>query len=131
PEDLWDCVERGIDMFDCVLPTRLARNGSLFTPDGRTDVLKAIYKHDHSPIDAECDCSTCRRFTAAYLHHLFRAREVLGLRLATVHNIRFLIRQIDAMRTAIDEDRFEEAHRDFDARYRPAGPSDRSRGLVA
>ncbi len=131
PEDLWDCVGRGVDMFDCVLPTRIARNGALFTLDGRIDILKMAYKHDHGPVDSACDCSTCQRFSAAYQHHLFRAREVLGLRLATVHNIRFLIRQIEIMREAIEENRFDEAHRAFDSRYQPAGPADRQAVAVA
>jgi queuine tRNA-ribosyltransferase len=123
PEDLWDGVALGVDMFDCVLPTRLGRNGSLFTPDGRIDILKAQFRDVHAPIDSECDCETCTTFTAAYLHHLFRAREVLGLRLATVHNLRFLARQMETMRAAIEENHFDEAHRSFDERYRPVGQS--------
>ncbi len=131
PEDLWNAVGQGIDMFDCVLPTRLARNGALFTPDGRIDILKAEFRHQHEPVDVECDCSTCARFTRAYLHHLFRAREVLGLRLASIHNIRFLIRQTEHMRFAIENETFATAHRRFTSRYRPAGPSDRLRAGVA
>jgi len=119
PEDLWDGVALGVDMFDCVLPTRLARNGSLFTLDGRVDILKRRYRDVHEAVDADCDCATCTRFTAAYLHHLFRSREVLGLRLATVHNLRFLARQMEFMRTSIEERSFEAAHRSFDERYRP------------
>jgi queuine tRNA-ribosyltransferase len=131
PEDLWNGVALGIDMFDCVLPTRLARNGALFTPDGRIDILKAQFRDVHGPVDAEGDCETCRTFTAAYLHHLFRAREVLGLRLATVHNVRFLARQMELMRTAIEENRFDAAHRWFDDRYRPVERSTGVSGYVA
>ncbi len=131
PEDLWNGVAAGIDMFDCVLPTRLARNGALFTPFGRIDVLKKQFKQLHSPIDETCDCTTCQRFTAAYLHHLFRAKEILGLRLATIHNVRFLIRQMEEMRAAIEAGSFSAAHRAFLDQYRPAGPSDRLRATVA
>ncbi|MCC6945178.1 MAG: tRNA guanosine(34) transglycosylase Tgt [Thermomicrobiales bacterium] len=131
PEDLWNAVARGVDMFDCVLPTRLARNGSLFTPAGRIDILKAEFKHQHLPVDDTCDCTTCARFTRAYIHHLFRARELLGLRLASLHNIRFLVRQVEEMREAIEAGTFATAHRDFAARYKPAGPSDRLKAVVA
>lgn len=128
PEDLWNGVGAGIDMFDCVLPTRLARNGALFTTVGRVDILKAHFKHAHGPIDDTCDCSTCERFSAAYLHHLFRAREILGLRLATIHNVRFLIRQMEQMRAAIERGVFAQEHRAFISQYKPARPSDRLKG---
>ncbi len=122
PEDLWNGVAQGIDMFDCVLPTRLARNGSVFTPDGRIDLLHKSHRESFVPIDAECDCETCLRFDRAYLHHLFRAREILGLRLASVHNLRFLVRQMEAMRTAIAAENFMAARSEFLDRYRVAGP---------
>ncbi|CAN5829571.1 tRNA guanosine(34) transglycosylase Tgt [soil metagenome] len=131
PEDLWDGVALGIDMFDCVLPTRLARNGALFTLDGRVDILKAQYRDLHEAIDPSCDCATCAKFTAAYLHHLFRAREVLGLRLATVHNLRYLARQMEVMRAAIVDNQFEAAHRAFDGRYRPVVRASRMSPPVA
>jgi queuine tRNA-ribosyltransferase len=131
PEDLWDGVALGVDMFDCVLPTRLARNGALFTPDGRIDILKAQYRDRHIPLDEDCDCATCTRFTAAYLHHLFRAREVLGLRLATVHNLRFLARQMETMRAAIEMDHFDDAHRAFDNRYQSVERTSGEPDLVA
>jgi queuine tRNA-ribosyltransferase len=118
PDDLWNSVARGVDMFDCVLPTRLARHGALFTPDGRIDVLKGAYKHQHAPLDDQCDAACCTRFTAAYLHHLLRAGEVLGLRLATLHNVRFLIRQMTAMREAIKDGTFARAQQAFLDRYR-------------
>lgn len=121
PEDLWSAVERGVDLFDCVLPTRLARNAALFTPDGRINIRNNRFRELHQPLDAECDCSTCSTFTAAYLHHLFRAGEVLGLRLASVHNLRFLARQMETMRAAIAGGTFRQAAAAFHARYRPVG----------
>ena len=119
PEDLWNGVARGVDMFDCVLPTRAARNAALFTPDGRVNIKNASWKHEHRPVDETCDCTACTQFTAAYIHHLFRADEVLGLRLASEHNLRFLARQTEEMRAALDADTFEEAHRRFEERYVP------------
>ncbi len=124
PEDLWNGVALGVDMFDCVLPTRVARNGALFTPQGRIDITSKRFERIFEPVDSTCDCDACTRFTAAYLHHLFRAREILGLRLASVHNLRFLASQMETMRTAIASGCFESAHRDFINRYRPVGSSD-------
>jgi queuine tRNA-ribosyltransferase len=121
PEDLWSCVARGIDLFDCVLPTRAARNGALFTPDGRIAIKNARWRRVHAPVDATCDCPACTDFTAAYLHHLFRADEVLGLRLASVHNLRFLAREMTAIRQSIEAGRFHAAAGEFAARYRPVG----------
>ncbi|MCC6314285.1 MAG: tRNA guanosine(34) transglycosylase Tgt [Thermomicrobiales bacterium] len=121
PEDLWMGVERGIDLFDCVLPTRLARNGALFTPGGRIAIRNRRWSQHHRPIDETCDCDACSRFTAAYLHHLFRANEVLGLRLASVHNLRFLAREMEAIRAAIEADAFGSAAAAFRERYRPVG----------
>lgn len=120
PEDLWSGVARGVDLFDCALPTRIARNGALWTPDGRVDVLSRRFRDVHEPIDPECDCATCRTFTAAYLHHLFRAGEILALRLASVHNLRFLARQMETMRGALEAGTFSAAHRAFAERYRIA-----------
>lgn len=122
PEDLWNGVAQGIDMFDCVLPTRLARNGSVFTPEGRLDLLHRSHRDAFVPIDPTCDCETCQQFDRAYLHHLFRARELLGLRLASVHNLRFLVRQMDAMRAALRAGVFTSARSEFLARYRVARP---------
>lgn len=119
PEDLWEGVARGVDMFDCVLPTRAARNGALYTPDGRVNIRNASWRHEHRSIDDSCDCEACTEFTAAYVHHLFRAGEVLGLRLASVHNLRFLARQTEAMRSALDEGTFSAAYANFHDRYRP------------
>ena len=119
PEDLWNGTARGIDMFDCVLPTRAARNGALYTPDGRITITNKKWQTHHEPVDPECDCAACTRFTAAYIHHLFRAREVLGLRLASVHNLRFLARQMEAIRAALDTGTFTSAATAFHDRYRP------------
>lgn len=124
PEDLWNGVARGVDMFDCVLPTRAARNGAIYTPDGRINIKNATWRHEHRPIDDTCDCEACNRFTAAYIHHLFRADEVLGLRLASEHNLRFLARQMEQMRAAIEAGTFATAFREFEDRYKPvANPS--------
>lgn len=119
PEDLWNGVARGVDMFDCVLPTRAARTGAFYTPDGRINVKNAAWRHEHRPIDETCDCACCTEFTAAYVHHLFRAEELLGLRLASIHNVRFLVRQMETMRAAIEHATFGQAFAEFEARYRP------------
>jgi queuine tRNA-ribosyltransferase len=121
PEDLWMGVARGVDLFDCVLPTRLARNGALFTPSGRINIKQRRFAEMHAPLDADCNCVACTRFSAAYLHHLFRAGEILGLRLASVHNLRFLANQVEVIRHAIERDSFASAHASFLDRYRPVG----------
>jgi queuine tRNA-ribosyltransferase len=121
PEDIWMGVARGVDLFDCVLPTRLARNGALFTPDGRINIKQRRFADVHAPLDAGCDCDACTRFSAAYLHHLFRSGEVLGLRLASVHNLQFLANQVQAIRQAIEQKAFASAHASFLSRYRPVG----------
>jgi queuine tRNA-ribosyltransferase len=120
PEDLWQSVARGIDMFDCVLPTRSARNGGLFTRDGRVTITNASWRHDHRPVDETCDCRACTQFTAAYLHHLVRSREVLGLRLASEHNLRFLARVMDDIRTSIEAGDFAQQAEAFVSRYQSA-----------
>jgi queuine tRNA-ribosyltransferase len=121
PEDLWMGVARGVDLFDCVLPTRLARNGALFTPEGRVNIKNRRFAEMHTPLDANCDCASCQEFSAAYIHHLFRAREVLGLRLASVHNLRFLAREMEQIRVAIEAGTFSQAYQAFQDRYRPVG----------
>jgi queuine tRNA-ribosyltransferase len=120
PEDLWNGVAQGIDMFDCVLPTRLARNAALFTPDGRVSIRNRRYRDLHAPFDAECDCHMCRTYTAAYVHHLYRSDEILGLKLGSIHNIRFLVRQMETMRAAIESGTFAQQRRSFLDRYRVA-----------
>ena len=106
PEDLVRAVKAGMDMFDCVLPTRNARNGQLFTPYGPLNIKQARFREDPSPIDATCLCTTCRHHCRAYLHHLFRSREMLGLRLMTQHNVHFYVTLMEDMRDAIQRNRF-------------------------
>src|SRR2546425_3294950 len=101
PGDLVAAVERGMDLFDCVAPTRNGRNGSAFTPDGSVNIRNAEHREDARPLDATCDCETCTTFSRGYLRHLFAAEELLGLRLLSLHNVRFLIRLTAAMRAAI------------------------------
>lgn len=113
PEDLVNAVGRGVDMFDCVLATRLGRNGTLFTDHGRANIRNARFREDPDPIDPECDCPACSRLSMAYLHHLFRNAEILGYRLATLHNIQYLIRLTERMRAAIKEDRFDDFSQDY------------------
>ena len=125
PEDLVEGVARGIDMFDCALPTRVARNGSLFTPEGRVDITKARYAEQQGPLDETCDCYTCRNYSAAYLRHLFRAKELLGLRLASIHNLRFVLALMERIRASILEKRFDAFRRDFLDRYQPANEAAR------
>jgi queuine tRNA-ribosyltransferase len=123
PEDLWNGVAQGVDMFDCVLPTRLARNGALFTLDGRVNMKNRQYRDWHRPLDEQCDCHTCQTYTAAYLHHLYRSDEILGLKLGTIHNIRFLVRQMEIMSSAIESGTFSAERRAFLDRYRVAAVS--------
>ena len=108
PEDIVESIERGVDMFDCVMPTRNARNGTVFTSRGKIVVKNAEYADDLSPLDPECDCYTCRSFTKAYLRHLFQAGEMLGPRLATLHSVTYFQRVVREARQAILEDRFVE-----------------------
>jgi queuine tRNA-ribosyltransferase len=119
PEDLWNGVAAGVDLFDCVLPTRLARNAAVFRSEGRVNIRSRAFRDEHGPIDPDCDCAACRRFSAAYLHHLFRADEVLGLRLASVHNLRFLARHMETMRSAIERGTFAAERQAFLTRYQP------------
>jgi queuine tRNA-ribosyltransferase len=125
PEDLVESVAGGVDMCDCVLPTRVARNGALFTRQGRVNITNRRFSEQDAPLELDCDCYTCQRFTAAYLRHLFKAREILGLRLASLHNLRFILRLMDNIRQAIQEDRFEQFRRDFWNCYRPTDETTR------
>jgi queuine tRNA-ribosyltransferase len=113
PQELWEAVEKGIDMFDCAMPTRNARNGQVFTSRGKVVIKNAQYKEDFGPLDPECECYTCRHFSRAYLCHLFRAGEILALRLNTLHNIHYMVKLFRQIRQAIEEDRYEEAKREF------------------
>jgi queuine tRNA-ribosyltransferase len=121
PVGLVEAIALGVDLFDCVLPTRLARNGALFTPTGRISIKQRRFADVHEPLDPECDCDACTQFSAAYLHHLFRSGEILGLRLASVHNLRFLANQVEAIRQAIEQNGFVSAYASFLSRYRPVG----------
>lgn len=110
-------IERGVDMMDCVLPTRIARHGALMTSQGRINIRKAQYKDDFTPLDPECDCYTCKHYTKAYLHHLFMCNEEFGKRLNSIHNIRFLIKVVEGARKAIQEDRFKEYEEEILRKY--------------
>jgi queuine tRNA-ribosyltransferase len=107
PEDILEAVASGFDMFDCVIPTRLARHGTLLTTQGRLNIKRSQLKDDFSPLDSQCSCYTCRNFTRAYLHHLFRASELLAIRLNTLHNLHFYMEFFQAMRQAIGQGQFE------------------------
>ena len=117
PEDLIEGVIRGVDMFDCVLPTRIARNGTVFTSRGKLIVRDAPYAEDFSPLDEECDCYTCRNYSRAYLRHLFKAKEILAARLATYHNLYFLIKLMEKIREAIRQERLLEFKEEFLKKY--------------
>ena len=116
PADLLEGVERGVDMFDCVLPTRIARHANAFTHHGKINLRNAKYKEDFTPID-DCDCYTCKHYTKAYIRHLFVANEGLGGRLLSIHNIRFLIRMMEEMREAIKNNQFLEYKNEFLKKY--------------
>jgi queuine tRNA-ribosyltransferase len=114
---LWEGVRRGIDMFDCVLPTRVARNGTALTANGKVVVRNAEYAFDFSPIEPGCSCYTCANFTRAYLRHLFKAGEILGHRLLTIHNLHFTLNLMKEIRKAILENTFESRHEEFKTRF--------------
>jgi queuine tRNA-ribosyltransferase len=119
PEDLVECVARGVDMFDSALPTRLARNGAVFSRDRRHNMRNARFREEAGPIDPECDCSTCRGFSAAYVHHLFKSEELLAYRLATIHNVRFIVRLMEQMKQSIVDETFPNFSEQFLGRYEP------------
>jgi queuine tRNA-ribosyltransferase len=106
PEDIVDAVSAGLDMFDCVLPTRNARNGWLFTRHGDIRIRNARYRDDTAPLDADCACYTCRNFTRAYLYHLDKTKEILGARLNTIHNLHYYQELMRELRSAIEEKTF-------------------------
>ena len=121
PEDLFEAVDRGVDMFDCVAPTRYGRNGTAFTSTGKMIVRNASFAHDLGPLDAACSCYTCKNFTRAYLRHLFNAEELLGHRLVSLHNIHFYLEIMRTIRRTIAQDTFSEFKQEFLAKYRNAG----------
>jgi queuine tRNA-ribosyltransferase len=122
PEDLIEAVARGVDLFDCVAPTRNGRQGTAFTSDGKLNVRRAELRSDPRPLDETCECSTCARFSRAYIRHLFASDEVLGLRLLSLHNVHFLTAIMRQARRAILEGDFQAWSRDWLQRYhlRPA-----------
>lgn len=120
PEDLVECVARGVDLFDCVLPSRLGRNGAVFTPQGRMNLRNAQYKEDARPIQQGCGCYTCQHFTRAYLRHLIISREMLGPRLNTIHNLHFLLDLMRRVRQAILAGVFDDLRQEFWSQYRIA-----------
>lgn len=113
PEDLVECIDRGIDMFDCVMPTRHARNGQLFTSNGNLNIENAAYTDDAACVDENCLCYACRNFSRAYLRHLFLAKEILAARLATIHNLQFYIDLVRQARSALESDRYPEFKKNF------------------
>ena len=113
PDCLFEGVERGIDMFDCVLPTRIARHGMAMTSQGRVNIKNAKYERDFTPLDPHCDCYTCRNYSKAYLRHLFKCDEILSSMLMTTHNLHFLVNTMAGIRKAIEEDRFLEYKKEF------------------
>jgi len=119
PEDLLEGIARGVDIFDSALPTRVARNGALFTWHGRYNIQNSAYRQMEQPVVPGCECYTCRTFSAAYLHHLFSREELLGYRLATIHNLSFINNLMHKARDAILNGTFGSFRDDFLASYRP------------
>jgi queuine tRNA-ribosyltransferase len=119
PEDLFECVGRGVDQFDCVLPTRIARNGAVFTHQGRINLRNARFATDKNPIEADCNCYTCRTFSMAYLRHLIVAKEILALRLTTLHNLHFMLEIMRRIRQSILDGTFAAYKQAFLAVYQP------------
>lgn len=118
PLDILECVERGIDMFDCVLPTRIARHGNAFTKNGRINLKNSKYKEDFIPIESDCDCYTCKNFTRSYIRHLIVSKEMLASRLLSIHNLRFLIKMTEDIRTSIENNNFDNYKKDFIENYK-------------
>jgi len=117
PDYILEAVENGIDMFDCVLATRMARNGAIFTDDGVLVLKKAIHKFDHSPLEEGCPCTACTQYSRSYMHHMIKTGEMLGGMLATEHNLTYFYRLMEKVRLAIAEDRFSSFKRDYLARF--------------
>ena len=117
PDDLFDAVAAGADTFDCVSPSRVARNAAVYSATGRFNITGARYRRDFTPIDAECDCYTCANYTRAYIHHLFKAKEMLSATLCTIHNERFIIRLVDQIRESITAGEFDELREHVLGRY--------------
>ena len=118
PDYILEAISNGIDMFDCVLPTRNARNGSYFTHDGMLSIKQERFAHDFSPVDKECNCKVCRNYSRSYLRHLFKSQEILSSMLASYHNLYFLNNLVKEARDAINNDRFEEYKKFFLTRFK-------------
>jgi queuine tRNA-ribosyltransferase len=117
PEDLFMGIENGVDLFDCVAPTRIARNGSFYTAFGKINIMNEKYKEDFSPIEENCGCYTCKNYTSAYLSHLFRGKEMLGATLASIHNLYFIINLVKNIRQSILDGTFENYKQQFFSKY--------------
>lgn len=117
PDDIFACIENGADTFDCVSPARVGRNGALYLPTGRVNITNRKYREQFTPLMPECDCYTCQNYTAAYLHHLFKAGEMLASTLATIHNQRFIVRLVDDIRASIKNGTFHDVKREFLVTY--------------
>ena len=126
PDYIFEAVQRGVDMFDCVEPTRIARHGMAMTSQGRISIKNARFERDYTPLDPECDCYTCRHYSRAYLRHLFKEGENLSNMLLSEHNLRFLAKTVEGIRESIEEDRFLEYKREFYTKYygSPDGEND-------
>ena len=117
PEDLFMGIENGVNLFDCVGPTRVARNGCLFTKEGKINITNQKYKNDFSKVEQDCNCYTCKNYTKAYIAHLFRANEMLASTLASIHNTYFINKLVSDIRQSILDDRFFEFKKEFLERY--------------
>jgi queuine tRNA-ribosyltransferase len=117
PEDLFMGIENGVDLFDCVLPTRLGRNGTLYTKEGKIHIMNSHFRTDISPVENDCDCYTCKNYTKSYLCHLFHGKEMLGGTLASIHNIHFIVNLVKKIRQSILNDNFEEFKKGFLSKY--------------
>ena len=117
PDDIFAAIENGVDTFDCVSPTRVGRNGAFYTYEGRRNISTAAYKHDFQPLLETCDCYTCRNYTRAYVQHLYKAKEILGLTLLSLHNEHFIIKLVDDIRASIENESFAALKKDWLARY--------------
>jgi queuine tRNA-ribosyltransferase len=111
PPEILFGIRHGVDMFDCVMPTRIARNGTLYTSSGRVNIKSAVYEKDFSPLDADCSCYVCRTFTRAYLRHIFKAGEISSLIYNTYHNLFFMKKFMDEIRSSINDGSFDEVEK--------------------
>ena len=118
PEDLFMGIENGVDLFDCVLPTRNGRNGTLYTKSGKIHIENAQYRGDISPIESDCECYTCQHYSRGYIAHLFHGKEMLAGTLSSIHNVHFLVNLVKKIRQSILDDNFQEFREDFLRKYK-------------